>query len=138
MAKLTILEYPDPRLRTRAAPVTVFDQALGQLAEDMLETMYNAKGVGLAATQVNVHKRMLVADVSEERNSPRVLVNPRLVEAVDKSVNQEGCLSVPGVFEDVERARRVRIEYQDVTGARRELETEGLLGVCIQHEIDHL
>ena len=138
MAKLTILEYPDPRLRTRAAPVTVFDQALGQLAEDMLETMYNAKGVGLAATQVNVHKRLLVADVSEERNSPLVLVNPRLVEAVDKSVNQEGCLSVPGVFEDVERARRVRIEFQDVTGARRELESEGLLGVCIQHEIDHL
>ena len=138
MAKLTILEYPDPRLRTRAAPVAVFDQALGQLAEDMLETMYNAKGVGLAATQVNVHKRMLVTDVSEERNSPLVLCNPRLVEAVDKSVNQEGCLSVPGVFEDVERARRVRIEFQDVTGARRELESEGLLGVCIQHEIDHL
>jgi peptide deformylase len=87
MAKLTILEYPDPRLRTRAAPVTVFDQALGQLAEDMLETMYNAKGVGLAATQVNVHKRMLVADVSEERKSPLVLCNPRLVEAVDKSVS---------------------------------------------------
>jgi len=138
MAKLTILEYPDPRLRTRAAPVTVFDQALGQLAEDMLETMYSAKGVGLAATQVNVHKRLLVADVSEERNSPLVLVNPRLVEAVDKSVNQEGCLSVPGIFEDVERARQVRIEFQDVTGARREIETDGLLGVCIQHEIDHL
>ena len=138
MAKLTILEYPDPRLRTRAAPVTVFDQALGQLAEDMLETMYNAKGVGLAATQVNVHKRLLVADVSEERKSPLVLCNPRVVEAVDKSVNQEGCLSVPGVFEEVERARRVRVEFQDVTGARREVETDGLLGVCIQHEIDHL
>ncbi|HZF16957.1 MAG TPA: peptide deformylase [Steroidobacteraceae bacterium] len=138
MAKLTILEYPDPRLRTRAAPVTVFDQALGQLAEDMLETMYNAKGVGLAATQVNVHKRFLVTDVSEERNQPLVLVNPRLVDLVDKSVSQEGCLSVPGIFEDVERARRIRVEYQDLRGARQELETEGLLGVCIQHEIDHL
>jgi peptide deformylase len=138
MAKLTILEYPDPRLRTRAVPVAVFDQALKQLAENMLETMYNAKGVGLAATQVNVHKRLLVLDVSEERNQPRVLVNPRLVELVDKSVNQEGCLSVPGVFEDVERARRIRVEYQDVQGARREFDAEGLLAVCIQHEIDHL
>lgn len=138
MAKLTILEYPDPRLRTRAVPVAVFDQALKQLAENMLETMYNAKGVGLAATQVNVHKRLLVLDVSEERNQPRVLVNPRLVELVDKSVNQEGCLSVPGVFEDVERARRIRLEYQEVQGARREFDAEGLLAVCIQHEIDHL
>jgi peptide deformylase len=138
MAKLTILEYPDPRLRTRAAPVTVFDHALGQLAEDMLETMYNAKGVGLAATQVNVHKRMLVADVSEDRKSPHVLVNPRLVEVVDKSVNQEGCLSVPGIFEDVERARRIRVAYQDVKGKAHEMEAEELLGVCIQHEIDHL
>jgi len=138
MAKLTILEYPDPRLRTRAVPVTVFDQALEQLAENMLETMYNAKGVGLAATQVNVHKRLLVLDVSEERNQPRVLVNPRLVELVDKSVNQEGCLSVPGVFEDVERARRIRVEHQDVHGAGQQFEAEGLLAVCIQHEIDHL
>jgi len=138
MGKLTILEYPDPRLRTRAAPVTTFDAALGQLAEDMLETMYNAKGVGLAATQVNVHKRMLVADLSEERNKPLILVNPRLVELVDKSVNQEGCLSVPGVFEDVERARRIRVEYQDAKGAKQELEAEGLLAVCIQHEMDHL
>ncbi len=138
MAKLTILEYPDPRLRTRAVPVAVFDQALGQLAEDMLETMYNAKGVGLAATQVNVHKRLLVLDISEERNQPRVLVNPRLAELVDKSVNQEGCLSVPGVFEDVERARRIRVDYQDAHGARQEFHAEGLLAVCIQHEIDHL
>lgn len=138
MAKLTILEYPDARLRTRATPVTVFDAALGQLAEDMLETMYNAKGVGLAATQVNVHKRILVADVSEERNSPHVLVNPRLVEVVDKSVNQEGCLSVPGVFEDVERARQIRVEYLDVKGRPQALDADGLLGVCIQHEMDHL
>jgi peptide deformylase len=138
MGKLTILEYPDPRLRTRAAPVTVFDAALGQLAEEMLETMYNAKGVGLAATQVNVHKRMLVTDVSEERNKPLILVNPKLLELVDKSVNQEGCLSVPGVFEDVERARRIRVEYQDTKGAKQEFEAEGLLAVCIQHEMDHL
>lgn len=138
MAKLTILEYPDPRLRTRAVAVTVFDAALGQLAEDMLDTMYNAKGVGLAATQVNVHKRILVADVSEERISPQVLVNPRLLELVDKSVTQEGCLSVPGVFEDVERARQIRVEFEDVTGQKQVLEAEGLLGVCIQHEMDHL
>lgn len=138
MAKLTILEYPDARLRTRATPVTVFDLSLGQLAEDLLETMYSANGVGLAATQVNVHKRLLVLDVSEERNQPHVLVNPRLLELVDKALNQEGCLSVPGIFEDVERARRIRVEYQDVQGVVRELETEALLAVCIQHEIDHL
>jgi peptide deformylase len=138
MGKLTILEYPDPRLRTRAAPVTAFDADLGQLAEDMLKTMYNAKGVGLAATQVNVHKRMLVLDVSEERNKPLILVNPGLLELVDKSVNQEGCLSVPGVFEDVERARRIRVEYHDTKGVKHELEAEGLLAVCIQHEMDHL
>ena len=138
MAKLTILEYPDARLRARALPVTNFDPALGQLAEDMLETMYSANGVGLAATQVNVHMRLLVLDVSEERNEPLVLVNPRLLELVDKALNQEGCLSVPGIFEDVERARRIRVEYQDVQGVKRELDTEGLLAVCIQHEIDHL
>lgn len=138
MAKLTILEYPDPRLRTKAAPVTVFDRALGQLAEDMLATMYNANGVGLAATQVNVHIRLLVCDVSEDRNEPYVLVNPRLLELTETAVNQEGCLSVPGIFEDVQRARRIRAEYQDAKGVRHELEAEGLIAVCIQHEMDHL
>jgi peptide deformylase len=138
MVKLTILEFPDPRLRIKAAPVGVFDRALGELAENMLAAMYSAKGVGLAATQVNVHKRLLVCDVSEERNQPFVLVNPKLLELTAKAVNQEGCLSVPGIYEDVERARRIRVEYQDTKGERRELETEGLLAVCIQHEMDHL
>jgi peptide deformylase len=138
MANLTILEYPDPRLRTKAVAVTVFDRGLAQLAADMLEAMYSAKGVGLAATQVNIHKRMLVCDVSEERNRPHILVNPQLIELAESAVNQEGCLSVPGIFEDIERARRIRVEYQDPKGARHELETAELLAVCIQHEIDHL
>jgi len=138
MGKLTILEFPDPRLRTRATPVVAFDPALDQLARDMLDVMYSAKGVGLAATQVNVHKRLLVCDVSEERNQPYILVNPKLLEVSERAVNQEGCLSVPGIFEDVERARHIRVEFQDTRGARRELEAEGLLAVCIQHEMDHL
>jgi peptide deformylase len=138
MAKLTILEYPDPRLRTKATPVHVFDRALRQLADDMLETMYNANGVGLAATQVNVHTRLLICDVSEERNQPHALANPQLLELIDNAVNLEGCLSVPGIFEDVERARRIRVEFQDPQGARHELEADGLLAVCIQHEMDHL
>jgi peptide deformylase len=138
MDKLTILEFPDPRLRTRATPVLQFDPALDKLAKDMLEAMYSAKGVGLAATQVNVHKRLLVCDVSEERNQPYVLVNPKLIERTERAVSQEGCLSVPGVFEDVERARHIRVEFQDTRGTHRELEAEGLLAVCIQHEMDHL
>lgn len=138
MVKLTILEYPDPRLRTKAAPVTLFDAALGQLAKDMLDTMYKSNGVGLAATQVNIHKRLLVCDVSEERNQPHVLLNPRLLELTDTEVSQEGCLSVPGIFEDVERARAIRVAFEDTKGTPQELKTEGLLAICIQHEIDHL
>jgi peptide deformylase len=135
---LTILEYPDPRLRTRAVPVTVFDAALRKLAADMLETMYAAPGVGLAATQVNVHQRVLVADVSEGHDDPRVLVNPEILATECVAVREEGCLSVPGVFDEVERASRVRVRAQDVDGRTFELEAEGLLAVCIQHEIDHL
>jgi peptide deformylase len=138
MAKLEILEFPDLRLRTKAAPVSVFDPALKQLAADMLETMYAAPGIGLAATQVNVHQRLLVVDVSEEHNDPRVLVNPEILHAEGHQIYQEGCLSVPGVFADVERAGSIRVRAQDLDGKPFEFETDGLLAVCIQHEMDHL
>lgn len=138
MTKLTILEFPDPRLRTRAEPVTKFDDALRQLAEDMLETMYSASGVGLAATQVNVHQRILVADTSDGRDQPMVFVNPELVTTEGKAVGEEGCLSVPGFFDTVERATQIRVRAQDVKGEFFEMDATGLLGVCIQHEIDHL
>ena len=138
MTKLAILEYPDPRLRTRAAPITVFDAELAQLAENMLETMYAAPGIGLAATQVNVHRRILVADVSPNNDSPLVLCNPELLNTEGTEVMEEGCLSVPGVYDEVERAERIRVRYQDVTGKSFEMDADGLLAVCIQHEIDHL
>lgn len=138
MAKLTILEYPDPRLRTRAVPVTTFDAALRQLSLDMLETMYAAPGVGLAATQVNVHKRLLVSDVSEGHDEPRVLVNPQILSAEGVCVREEGCLSVPGEFAEIERAARIRVRAQGVEGKSIEFDADGLLAVCIQHEIDHL
>lgn len=138
MAKLTILEYPDARLRTMAVPVTLFDAVLAQLAKDMLDTMYKSNGVGLAATQINIHKRLLVCDVSEERNQPYVLVNPRLLRLTGTAVSEEGCLSVPGIFEDIERAQAIRVAFEDTQGAAQELEAEGLLAICLQHEIDHL
>jgi peptide deformylase len=138
MAKLTVLEFPDPRLRTRAVPVTVFDVALQQLAADMLETMYAAPGVGLAATQVNVHRRLLVADVSEKHDQPLVLVNPEILAREGVASREEGCLSVPGVFEEVERAARIKVRAVDVRGKPFELDADGLLAICIQHEIDHL
>ena len=138
MSKLTILEFPDKRLRTKAAPVTVFDAELKQLAADMLETMYEAPGIGLAATQVNVHKQLLVLDVSEEKNQPMILVNARIVESEGSQTYQEGCLSVPGIFADVDRADRIRVEAQDVEGKPIAFEADGLLAVCIQHEMDHL
>ena len=138
MSKLTILEFPDKRLRTKAAPVTVFDAALKQLAADMLETMYEAPGIGLAATQVNVHKQLLVLDVSEEKNQPMILVNARIVESEGSQTYQEGCLSVPGIFADVDRADRIRVEAQDVEGKPIAFDADGLLAVCIQHEMDHL
>jgi len=138
MSKLTILEFPDPRLRTKAQPVTVFDAALKQLAADMLETMYEAPGIGLAATQVNVHKRLLVLDVSEEKNQPMTLVNPKVTAKEGSQTYQEGCLSVPGIFADVERADRIKVEAQDIEGKPVSFEADGLLAVCIQHEMDHL
>jgi peptide deformylase len=138
MTRLTILEYPDPRLRTHAAPVAAVDDAVRELVDDMLETMYAAKGVGLAATQVNVHRRILVADVSEEKNAPLVFINPEILSRVEIGTMQEGCLSVPGFFEDVERAHRVRVRALGRDGKAFEMDTEGLLAVCVQHEIDHL
>jgi peptide deformylase len=138
MAKLTILEFPDPRLRTQAQPVTVFDADLKRFVADMFETMYEAPGVGLAATQVNVHRQLLVADMSENSDQPLVLINPRILEKDGVQVFQEGCLSFPGIYADVERALRVKVTAQDVDGNEFVLDVEGPLAVCIQHEMDHL
>jgi peptide deformylase len=138
MAKLTILEFPDPRLRTRAVPVEAVDDALRTLIDDMFETMYAAPGIGLAATQVDVHKRLLVADVSSDKTDPHVFINPQILEKDGLTVTEEGCLSVPGYYEEVERAEHIRLRYLDREGQERENEFEGLLAVCVQHEIDHL
>ena len=138
MAKLDILEFPDPRLRLVAQPVATFDADLKRLADDMLATMYDAPGIGLAATQVDVPRRVLVLDVSETHDDPRVIVNPEILESRGAEVCQEGCLSFPGVYADVERKEWIRVRAQDVTGKHFELETDGLLAVCIQHEMDHL
>ena len=138
MAKLDILEFPDPRLRLKAQPVETFDADLENLADAMLETMDPAPGIGLAATQVNVQKRLLVLDVSEPHDAPMVVVNPELLETRGSEVCQEGCLSFPGVFADVQRKDWIRVRARDASGQSFELETDGLLAVCIQHEIDHL
>ncbi len=139
MALLNILEFPDPRLRTLASPVDQVDDQIRQLVDDMLETMYAAPGIGLAATQVNVHRQIVVMDLSEEKNSPLVFINPRLEALTDQlEPYQEGCLSVPGFYENVDRPQRVRIRALDQDGAPCELDAEGLLAVCIQHECDHL
>jgi len=138
MAVLNILRYPDVRLHKVAASVTVFDEALKKLVADMAETMYAAPGIGLAATQVDVHKQVIVVDVSERRDSLVVLVNPEIVEAVGVSDIEEGCLSVPTIYELVERAERVKVRAYDQNGTAFTLEAQGLLAVCIQHEMDHL
>lgn len=138
MALLTILEYPDPRLRTRAEPVAEVDAEVRRLIDDMFETMYHAPGVGLAATQVNVHRRILVVDVSEDRNRPFALVNPEIIERGGIGQQEEGCLSVPGIYETVSRAERIRVRALDRKGKVQEFDAEGLLAVCIQHEMDHL
>jgi peptide deformylase len=139
MAKLTILEFPDPRLRTRAAPVAAVDDSIRALIDDMLETMYAAPGIGLAATQVNVHKRVLVADVSQEQDQPLAFVNPEIIEREGKTEAEEGCLSVPGIFDKLNtRAARIRVRALGRDGKPFELDAEGLLAVCIQHEMDHL
>jgi peptide deformylase len=138
MALLQILEFPDPRLRTRAQPVTQVDAALRKLIDDMFETMYAAPGIGLAATQVNVAKRLLVIDISEKRDQPLVLINPDVVASEGVEETEEGCLSVPGVFDKVTRAETIRVRALDRDGQPLEFEANGLLAVCIQHEIDHL
>jgi len=138
MALLPILRFPDPRLRKVASPVTNVDDSIRTLAQDMAETMYEAPGIGLAATQVDVHRQVIVIDVSEEKNQLLVLVNPEIVADEGACVGEEGCLSVPGVYDKVERAERVTVRYLDLDGAPQTLEAEGLLAVCIQHEIDHL
>jgi peptide deformylase len=138
MSKLAILEFPDSRLRTKAQPVTQFDAALKDLVANMFETMYAAPGIGLAATQVNVHKQLLVLDVSEEKNQPLTLINPRIVASEGAQTYQEGCLSVPGIFADVDRADRIRVEAKNGEGEDIVVEADGLLAVCIQHEMDHL
>jgi peptide deformylase len=135
---LTILEFPDPRLRTKAQPIGVFDAALQALIDAMFATMYAAPGIGLAATQVNVHKQLLVADVSEEKNQPLVLINPTITLQTGHQVYQEGCLSVPGIYADVERADRVEVDALDRLGQPLRLVADGLLAVCVQHEMDHL
>lgn len=139
MAILTILEYPDPRLHRVAQPVTEFDEHLRRLVEDMSETMYAAPGVGLAATQVDVHEQVVVMDVSETKDELRVFVNPVVVWSSDEIVScEEGCLSVPGIFEQVRRPKEVRVRAQDAAGRPFELECRDTLAVCVQHEIDHL
>jgi peptide deformylase len=138
MTKLVILEYPDPRLRKKATPVMVVDDALRQLADNMLETMYAARGVGLAATQVDVHKRLIVLDVSESRDQPLVLINPELLMAEGSGPGEEGCLSLPGIYDKLSRATHIRVRALGRDGEPFELDAEGLLAVCIQHEMDHL
>src|SRR5262249_41032093 len=135
---LNILEFPDTRLRTKAEPVAKVDDALRRLIDDMFETMYAAPGIGLAASQVDVHKRLLVLDVSEDRKQPLTLVNPEIIKYEGDEETEEGCLSVPGIFEKVRRAQRITVRALDRNGIAFELDAQGLLAVCIQHEIDHL
>jgi len=138
MAILEILVYPDERLRTVAKPVDTVDDSIRQLVKDMTETMYDANGIGLAATQVDVHKQVIVMDLSEERDQPRVLINPKVIEQDGEQVYDEGCLSVPEYYAPVKRAESIKITALDEQGEIYELEAEGLLAVCIQHEMDHL
>lgn len=139
MALLPILEYPDPRLRKVAQPVTAFDARLRQLVADMGQTMYAAPGIGLAATQVDVHERLIVIDVSENKDHLQAFINPEIVWSSDETAFcEEGCLSVPGVYDEVRRPTRVRVRFQDTDGRMNELDCEGMLAVCIQHEMDHL
>lgn len=135
---LPILEYPDPRLKRVAAPVNVFGPEIERLVRDMAETMYEAPGIGLAATQVDVHKRVIVIDISETRDQLRVFVNPELLEAEGEAECEEGCLSVPGYYDKVTRAANIRVRAQNERGETFELAADGLLAVCIQHEMDHL
>lgn len=138
MSILTVLEFPDKRLRIKAKEVTVFDKRLAILVEDMIETMYDFTGVGLAATQIDVHQRIIVLDLSDEKNSPLCLINPEIFEKMGTEETEEGCLSVPGFFEKVTRAECIKVKAFDVHGDSFELEADEFLSVCIQHEVDHL
>lgn len=138
MPLLPILRFPDPRLKKIAAPVDKIDDSIRRLARDMAETMYEAPGIGLAATQVDVHKRVIVIDASETRDQLLILVNPELVESDGVQLGEEGCLSVPGIYDKVERAERVVVRYLDLDGQEQTVEADGLLAVCLQHEMDHL
>jgi peptide deformylase len=139
MALLTILCYPDPKLHQVAKPIAAVDARIQRLVADMLETMYDAKGIGLAATQVDVHERLIVIDISEERNAPLVLINPELTWKSEAThLNEEGCLSVPGIYDGVQRHDAVHVSALDAQGQRQRIEADGLLAVCIQHEMDHL
>jgi len=138
MALLNILHFPDPKLRIVAKSVTLFDDELKQFVSDMFETMYEAPGIGLAASQVDRHVRLLVIDISDKKDAPRCFINPEILEATDEGRMDEGCLSVPGYYEAVTRAGHVRVRAQDVKGVFFEIEAEGLEAVCIQHEMDHL
>jgi peptide deformylase len=138
MARLPIIKFPDPRLRTVARPVKEVDTRIRQLIDDMFETMYEAPGIGLAATQVDVHERLMVLDVSEDKSYPMVFINPEILHAEGSQVYQEGCLSVPGIYADVKRAEKIRVRALDRDGQAFEIEADGVLAVCIQHEMDHL
>lgn len=138
MAKLEVLHFPDTRLRQKASPVEIIDTEIKILAADMLETMYAEGGIGLAATQVNVRKRVVVIDLSEQHDNPMCLINPEIIKSVGTEQMQEGCLSVPGYFDLVERAEKVTLHYLSLDGESIEVDTDGLLAVCVQHEIDHL
>jgi len=138
MAILNILEYPDPRLRTVAKPVACVDDTVRRLVDDMFETMYDAPGIGLAASQVDVHQRIIVVDISENRDQPHAFINPRITTLGDLIESQEGCLSVPGFYEPVYRAERIRVHALDRRGQPFEMDVDGLLAICIQHECDHL
>jgi len=138
MSLRTILEFPDPRLRTRAEPVRRFDAELGKTIDDMFETMYAAPGIGLAATQIDVALQLIVIDISEERNQPLVVINPEILSREGVAMTEEGCLSVPGIFDNVERAAKVRVRFRDREGTVIERDFDGTLAVCVQHEMDHL
>lgn len=138
MALLNILTLPDQRLKKVAQPISQITAEIKQLADDMLDTMYAAPGIGLAATQVDRHIQMVVMDISEQKNEPMVLINPIITERNGEQVHEEGCLSVPGIYANVQRAEHITVRYQDLNGDEQSLTTEGLLAVCIQHELDHL
>ena len=138
MALLHILQYPHPGLREKAQPILIFDKSITKLANDMLETMYEAPGIGLAATQINEAKQLLVIDISETKDSPLIMINPKLLNKSDDVINEEGCLSFPGIYANVPRAEQITVEYQDVDGKKQQLDADELLAICIQHEMDHL